>query len=1080
MKIIIKRYSGPIAFLIIIAAAILFLTSVKFGVVTLDILERVTGTEIEYADIQGSILSGFRIRQYRVRFSETDSLYGELADIHYRFNPFMLRLPNLFEISLVEPTISIEEKTNGAGHGFRGLPSFRLGLRVNLKNGKVIYKNQNLYKIDRISGIIFLDVARSGAHLTTMNLSFRSQQHALHVTSMNLDADIDDDEIRLNSFKLNGTGLALQGSGRYNYNSQRAQFDFVRAHVDLQKFDWHQGEIDFSGRITYADENFMPQIRGNATGFYPFDRFGFETNAAVDTIWVNVFDGEILGGTVFAQLRVVRLKDFEFAMNFRTLDVSTLIGLDLPMITSGYLAYADENFVGLISSPADSGLGLDSLFLFGSLVENNLYLDSLYVSEGKRTLRANGTITPELDLFVAFSDFDIDRFQRYLPVAGRLNGSFHVAGDTRDLFGLRFTSDIQASGFSIYDLKVENLTISSVKFHKDNRERDLAVTLEGLQYKDLRLEQTDFRVEDSLFTFAASDSADSILIEGVLLDEFRGTISSLVVSYNQVMTTNLKPIRFDVVGGVIDDVNLSLANGSLAFSRVPLSLELSGVDLQRLGKLLGLKEDLSGTLDLSIENDTILMNAHNIDFMGLKNGVLSCAGYYVDQSVVVESLYVRDDYGQEFDLHGVIALEESKLSARFQNVGVWVLVFLENVMSDPTGLMTGEVNFRGNIEQFELTGGGKIHDAHFVLDIIASQFDSVDIDVVFDGDKIVFTHGQGLISPKNGRKLSSQWVNAGGIIKLEPRFGVDDLNLDFSFVDAPLQFPPFAYGIGSGNFSLNMRNRIMHYNGNISIKEGVVPLEFGMKIEDEQAAANDDWRMNLVLKGERGIWLRNRDADIEFGGELYIVRETGPVHFSGIMETNRGNFYWVNHVLSITQGRVTFIPEDEIDPEIDFWAELDTREDVKIILHLFGPISEPVFEFFTDPPGQYTEQDIITYLNLNITWQELEEMKRGEYMTGFSHSVLSWLEGDVSRRIRQYTGLDYFRIETPFFEPDEKTKLTVGKFISRNLFVTYTYDITTFSNEFDVEYVVDDKNRISVERDDTGEYRLQYNYNIRF
>jgi autotransporter translocation and assembly factor TamB len=198
------------------------------------------------------------------------------------------------------------------------------------------------------------------------------------------------------------------------------------------------------------------------------------------------------------------------------------------------------------------------------------------------------------------------------------------------------------------------------------------------------------------------------------------------------------------------------------------------------------------------------------------------------------------------------------------------------------------------------------------------------------------------------------------------------------------------------------------------------------------------------------------------------------------METDRGNFYWVNHVLSITRGRVTFIPEDEIDPELDFWAELDTREGIKIILHLFGPISEPVFEFFTDPPGQYTEQDIITYLNLNITWQELEEMKRGEYMSGFSRSLLSWLEGDVSRRIRQYTGLDYFRIETPFFEPDEKTKLTVGKFISRNLFVTYTYDITTFSNEFNVEYVVDDKNRISVERDETGEYRLQYNYNIRF
>jgi hypothetical protein len=1080
MKIFVKRYSGPIIFLVIIAATILFLTSVKFGVVTLDILERVTGTTIEYENIEGNILSGFRIGRYRVRFSETDSLYGELADIHYRLNPFMLRLPNLFEINLIEPTISVEEKTNGGGPGFRGLPSFRLGLRVNLKNGTVIYKSEDLYRVDRISGIVFLDVAGSRAHLTTMNLSFRSQRHSLIVKSMNLSADVDEGEIILNAFKLSGAGLALEGSGHYSFEAKRAQFDFVKAHVDLQQFDWHKGKVDFSGRVTYANESFMPQIRGSATGFYPFDRFGFETNAAVDTIWVNVFDGEILGGTLFAQLRVVQLEDFEFAMNFRELDVSPLIGLEMPVITTGYLAYTDENFVGLVSSPADSGLGLDSLFLYGSFVESNLYLDSLYVLEGKRTLRANGTITPELDLYVSFNDFDVDRFQRYFPVAGRLNGSFHVAGEPRDLFGLRVTSDILASDFSIYDLKVEHLAISSVRFQKDNQERNLSITLKGLEYKDIHLGHTDFRVEDSLFTFAAADSADSILIEGVLREEFQGTISSLIVNYNQVLMKNLQPISFDIIDRLVGDVNLSLAHGSLEFSRVPLSLELTDVDLQKLGRLFGLKEDMSGILDLSIQNDTILISARNIDFLGLENGILGCKGYYTDGSVVVESLSVRDDHNQEFDLRGIASLQESELSARFKNVGVWVLYFLENVLDDPAGLMTGEVTFRGNIEKFELNGGGRIHDARFAVGIIASQFDSVDIDVIFDGDKIVFTQGTGLISPKNGRKLANQWVNAGGIIKLEPRFGVDDLNLEFSFVDAPLQFPPFAYGIGSGNLSLNMRDRVMHYNGNISIKEGVVPLEFGMKIEEEQEEATEDWRMNLVLKAERGVWLRNRDADIEFGGELYVVKEEGPVYLTGIMETDRGKYYWVNHVLSITQGRVTFIPEDEIDPEVDFWAELDTREGVKIILHLFGPISEPVFEFFTDPPGQYTEQDIVTYLNLNITWQELEEMKRGEYMTGFSHSVLSWLEGDVSRRIRQYTGLDYFRIETPFFEADEKTKLTVGKFISRNLFVTYTYDITTFSNEFNVEYMVDDKNRISVERDETGEYRLQYNYNIRF
>ena len=434
-----------------------------------------------------------------------------------------------------------------------------------------------------------------------------------------------------------------------------------------------------------------------------------------------------------------------------------------------------------------------------------------------------------------------------------------------------------------------------------------------------------------------------------------------------------------------------------------------------------------------------------------------------------------------FDANGVVSIEHTDVSARFKDVGVWVLFFLKRFLKDPTGLMTGQVGFDGNLQEFSFSGGGKIHDGSFGVSVIASQFDSVTADVVFEGDRIVFVSGRGLVSPANGRQLPGQPIFGGGVVKLERRFGVKNLNFDFSFVDAPIQFPPFAYGIGSGNFSLNMRDRIMYYNGNIRVKEAVVPLEFGMKLDEEQEAPGDNWRLNVRLRGERDIWLRNRDADIEFGGELSIIKETGPVHLSGLLETTRGSYYWLNHILTITEGKVTFIPEDIIDPEVDFWGEMDTREGIKIILHLYGHISEPIFEFFTDPAGEYTEQDIVTYLNLNITWQELEQIKRGEYMSKvLPHSLLSWLEGDVSRTIRQYTGLDYFRIETPFFEADEKTKLTVGKYISRNLFVTYTYDITTFSNEFNVEYYIDDKNKIHVERDDTGEYSLQYQYRLRF
>ena len=1081
MKRYIRHIIGPIFFLLIMIGTALFVTSVHFGALTIDILERVSGAKITYGDLSGNVLQGFRIDRYCVKLSETDSVYGAVADIHYRFNPFMLRLPNLFEINLIEPNITIEEKQGAGGRGFRGLPNLRFGLRINLKNGEVLYKNRNLFKVDRISGIIFIDLVGSQTRVATMNLSLESAQHSLHVRSLALDAVIDDEEVRLNSFKLSGVGIALVGSGQYNYQSRSATFDFDKGQVDLKKINKYEGMVDFTGTITYAQGVFLPKVRGSVKGMSPFEEFGFETNAAHDTIWVNLFDGQILGGYLFAQLRITQLKDVEFAMNFKDVDISEFLGTQGPTISSGYLSYVGNDFVGLVSSPHDSGLGLDSVFFFGTYTDSRIRLDSLFVSEGGRRLYAHGAIFPRLDLDVEFSDFDLGRLKIELPVGGVLDGSIKLTGTLRDLLGLSFTSNLSVRNMSVYGVNVDSLAMRSTDFNKDSTERDMAVTLRGLRFKGYHFSQADFRVQDSVFKFVAADDKDSIYVDGLLSTNFRGMVCSLLVSYNQVLTSSVKPIEFDILQRTLGVVNLSVADGSFFFSNVPLGMELTSIDLSRLGTLLGLKDTMSGVLDLSFVDDSIRIDAHNVHFRGLTNGVLEFAGQYSNGRIVVESLHIHDDKNQVFDAKGTLSVEHSELRSRFSNVGVWVLAFLENFLGSPDGLLTGEVSFRGNMNQFEFNGGGKIHDGSFTIDVIAAQFDSVNTDVLFEGDRIIFVSGKGLVSPKNGRMLSSQWVNGGGVVKFEERFRVDNLNFDFSFIDAPLQFPPFAYGIGSGNFSLSMRDRIMYYNGNISVKEAIVPLEFGMRIEEEQTQQDDNWRANVRLVAERNVRLRNRDADIEFGGELSITRDRGPVYLSGVLETDRGNYYWVNHILAITQGKVTFIPGDEIDPDLDFWAELDTREGVKIILHFFGPLSEPIFEFYTDPPGQYTEQDIVTYLNLNITWQELEQLKRGEYMSKIiPRSLLSWLEGDVSRAIRQHTGIDYFHIETPFFEEDEKTKLTLGKFIARNLFVTYTYDITTFSNEFNVEYFIDEKNKIQVERDETGEYNLQYQYRLRF
>jgi len=355
--------------------------------------------------------------------------------------------------------------------------------------------------------------------------------------------------------------------------------------------------------------------------------------------------------------------------------------------------------------------------------------------------------------------------------------------------------------------------------------------------------------------------------------------------------------------------------------------------------------------------------------------------------------------------------------------------------------MSGELGLSGTPADYSFDGLVTLEQGSFGIEPIEAFFDSVQGEVRFEGKRIIFKTGKGRIHRMTRFSVTQTQesiVYTGGLVNLGPHFKIVSFHYDFSFKDAPLQFMPFAYGTGSGNVSLGMKDDTTYYKGAITIEQAIVPLEFGQVIEEDTAAVEDNWTMNIKVKGERNIWLRNRDADIEMGGELFLIKERGPLYLTGVLNTRRGNYYWLNHTLSITEGRLTFLPQEVVDADLDIWAKMDTRDrdpttgtPITITLHMFGTISEPIFEFFSDPP-YYTEQDIVMYLNLNITWSELESMKRGDFVrTVLPHSLVSWLESDVSRRIRQYTGLDYFRIETPFFEDESRTRLTVGKYISR-------------------------------------------------
>jgi hypothetical protein len=1086
-----KKLILPFSVIFLLIAVVIVIKMINVAECTVNIIEKTAHINIQYGKLTGNIFQGFRVDDYSIKISPTDSIYGTSARITFRFQPSLFRLPNLFEINLVEPHVVITKKppSGEKGGGFK-IPVFNLGFRLNMRNGELTIIDKKNLVVDKISGIVFIDFVSGRVYLNTLNLSLHTQDYPLMITSANLDARLDNNGIIANRFRIKGKGLILDGKGTYSFTKNEAQLEFNGSRIELDQFDIYQGTLIFTGKVAYQNNKLLPNIHGTAENVYPAESFSFESNVFADTLWINIFDGRIWNGNVFAQIKFFDRGHWGFEANFNDVDLSRFLHIETPVLFNGFLGYRNHNIVGYLNSPREKGLGIDSLMVFGRTNGSQIKMDSLFVKENRKTLFAKGDLYPEHDIEMIFNGFKIGRFKNIAPVRGEISGTCTLRGSFKQLLNTRINTDIKAYALNIGDIGVESITLTSTEFQFPERSGRLELKLERPFYKTDTIDMVALNSQDSTFDIKIINQDDEINIKADMNAQLSGTVKDLYIKYNTVETTNRALIQFDLRKKRIGEINLNFAGGYLKAILDPLELEIDQAQASKLALILGLREPIQGLFDITLKNTVFSIDAKNINFIDLNNGILKAHGTYDRKVIMIESLTVFDDLHQHVRAQAHLSKDSSYIHAKVEEVGVWIFPFLNDILVKPRGIISADLTLTGNADDFVFSGSGEIKQGSFGVAVIAAHIDSLQSDIRFENNMIFFEKAKAKVSALghsygSGDKMAD--ASAGGYVKLEPRFKVENLNFEVSFKDAPFQYQPFAYGIGSGNISFGMKDKINFYNGNIVVKQAIVPLEFGMEIEEAEEAALDNWTMNIRIRGDRNIWLRNHDADIEFGGELYFLKEKGPLYLSGKLETHRGNFYWLNHVLSITEGQVIFIPEEQIDAELDVWAEMDTRErhpetkqPIVIKLHCFGSMSEPIFEFY-DESAYYSEQDILTYLNLNVSWHELEQIKQGDYVEKvLPHSIVSWLEGDVSRRIRRYTGLDYVRIETPFFETESKTKLTVGKYISKQLFVTYTYDITSLSNEFNVEYFIDDKNEILVKRDEEGEYSLQYQYRIRF
>jgi autotransporter translocation and assembly factor TamB len=547
---------------------------------------------------------------------------------------------------------------------------------------------------------------------------------------------------------------------------------------------------------------------------------------------------------------------------------------------------------------------------------------------------------------------------------------------------------------------------------------------------------------------------------------------------------------------MLTGVQLSVADGTLTLDarsmpgRSPeIELHARQLNLQKLFRIAGQQLDIQGSADIDISGrDTI---AAQLSFTGLELPAAQVNFKWLTGNLN----FTRDDiiinyikFVHRIDtsiVSGMISyrrqphinIDSANLVLNLADPGIWVLSVTRPYVEVLAGMVYGAVEVNWKPGSLELAGRARVIDGTMSVPSIAAQVERIQAELTFKQDRVVLeklsgTTTKGILTAEGFAQLNSQLV-------------CESLRYQTHFTGVSAIPIPAVYAIGSGEIAVSWRagERAL-ISGEARIDDALATIGFGA--QSAGAGANgSDVNYDLHIIGERGIWLRNPQADIELGVDLNIRMVGDEVLYAGEMSSRQGAIYYLDHTLRLTEGRLTFDNTSGFNPQLDLKAELPVfsrrnNGPDRIVLRVTGTLQEPSFVFSSEPPV-WDQTQIITYLSLNVTMDELSALEQKELLSRLlTERVLGYFQTQVSKRVRDYISLDYLELETGI-TGREAARVTVGKYITRNLYVSYTQSFAEeFQPAFRIEYYLNRRNELLAERSADGRYSLRYRFKLRF
>jgi outer membrane protein assembly complex protein YaeT len=369
-----------------------------------------------------------------------------------------------------------------------------------------------------------------------------------------------------------------------------------------------------------------------------------------------------------------------------------------------------------------------------------------------------------------------------------------------------------------------------------------------------------------------------------------------------------------------------------------------------------------------------------------------------------------------------------------------------------------QANGKGEIQ---LTVGGAREDPSFQgwLQVSAEALHYPDLPfpisnlmgrAVFDGsgaqiEALTFQAGGGVVQGSGSVLLGGTGFRSPFSIRTaEIRLRGEGVKADFpagfrslSDIDLTLRADPGGVTLGG---RIDLIKGI--YSRNFHIESSLVGGS-GVRLFDFQTPVGPmvDLGLDLTISAPEDIWLRNDFGNVEGQGELQVKGTAARPAVAGRITAVEGgtvHFRKVNY--RVDHGTVDFNDPETINPEFDLSAQTTVGE-YEVTLRVEGTIATFRYDLSSTP--SLPQADIVALLLTGRTRSGLAP----ESGTLAEETVSDYLAGQLSQelsdRLSGKVGIDVLAIDPGQVSSagDPTTRVTLGKQVTPDLFVTYSEDL---------------------------------------